>query len=43
MFAISGTKGSSGFGSVSNEDILKSTKNNIFILKPLLIVKAGDH
>lgn len=33
MFAISGTKGSSGFGSVSNEDILKSTKNNNFILK----------
>lgn len=32
--AISGTKGSSGFGSVSREQMLRST---------LLIVNAGDH
>ena len=34
MCAISGTKGSSGLGSVNNEQMLKST---------LLIVNAGDH
>ena len=34
MCAIYGTKGSSGLGSVNNEQMLKST---------LLIVNAGDH
>ena len=42
MLAISGTKGSSGFGSVSRDDILSNTIISTKII-PLFMVSAGDH
>jgi hypothetical protein len=45
MFAISGTSGSSGFGSVRREEIESRTKqyDDDDHAKPFEIVRAGDH